>query len=242
MQTVYWIVYCLSANSRAHTLTNTHTHTRTHTRTRTHTHTHTGHSEGLNSSLAVSTIYIYFIDLVSDLYIILKLRKHSLKIHFLFWSVCRCYNWPLLCVKDGKDVLAGHEALFYVSHLQVVQRKHVFLLFFLDNETDNGHLLLSYIDSMPGLLFSIQTWQSFKNQPIKILIRFSTVLTNCIRSFYKLVSQVGKFFIIRHYVGLNLCACLLWDTKEETIRLTVLVVLFHLITMNRDWIFHKVNE
>lgn len=116
----------------------------------------------------------------------IKLKKHSLKIHFLFWSVCRCYNWPLLCVKDGKGMLAGHEALFYVSHLQVVQRKHVFLLFFLDNETDNGHLKsywATYLDSMPRLLFSIQTWQSFEKQSIKILIRFSTVLTNCIRSF-----------------------------------------------------------
>lgn len=41
---------------------------------------------------------------------------------------------PLLCIEDGKHVLAGHEALFYVPDLQVVQRQHVLLLFLLENK------------------------------------------------------------------------------------------------------------
>lgn len=38
---------------------------------------------------------------------------------------------PLLGVEDGKDVLAGHEAFFHVSQLQIVERQHKLLLFFL---------------------------------------------------------------------------------------------------------------
>lgn len=38
---------------------------------------------------------------------------------------------PLFGVKDGEDVLAGHEALFHVSQLQIVERQHELLLFLL---------------------------------------------------------------------------------------------------------------
>lgn len=38
---------------------------------------------------------------------------------------------PLLRVKQCEDVFARHEALLNVSHFQVVQRKHILLLFFL---------------------------------------------------------------------------------------------------------------
>lgn len=38
---------------------------------------------------------------------------------------------PLFSVEDGKDLLAGHEALLQISQLQVVQLQHVLLLFLL---------------------------------------------------------------------------------------------------------------
>lgn len=38
---------------------------------------------------------------------------------------------PLFCIKECKDVLAGHEALLHIPDFQVVQWEHVFLFFFL---------------------------------------------------------------------------------------------------------------
>lgn len=38
---------------------------------------------------------------------------------------------PLFGVEEGKDVLAGHEALLHIAQLQVVHLKHVFLLLLL---------------------------------------------------------------------------------------------------------------
>lgn len=43
----------------------------------------------------------------------------------------RSVHLPLLCVEDGKHVLAGHEALLHVSDLQIVQGQHVLLLLLL---------------------------------------------------------------------------------------------------------------
>ncbi len=49
---------------------------------------------------------------------------------------------PLLRVKDGKHVLAGHEALLHIFDLQIVQRQHVLLLFLLrDPEKAMGEQL-----------------------------------------------------------------------------------------------------
>lgn len=44
---------------------------------------------------------------------------------------------PLLCVKQREDMFARHEALFNITHFQVVQRKHILLLFFLGKTKQN---------------------------------------------------------------------------------------------------------
>lgn len=38
---------------------------------------------------------------------------------------------PLLCVEEGEDMLARHEALLHITELQIVHRQHVLLLFLL---------------------------------------------------------------------------------------------------------------
>lgn len=71
-----------------------------------------------------------------------------------------------------------------------------------------------------GTFFNIHTWQIFEKQ---ILIsNFIIVSTNC------------KQETCHHLLILWLC--LLWDTKEKNLK-SVLVALFHLITMIYDWRF-----
>lgn len=60
-----------------------------------------------------------------------QLLKCSARYCLIEVSAEQHISLPLLCVKQCKDVFAGHEALFHISHFQVVQRQHVLLLFFL---------------------------------------------------------------------------------------------------------------
>lgn len=41
---------------------------------------------------------------------------------------------PLFSIKERKDMLARHKALFHISHFQVVQGEHILLFFFLLRE------------------------------------------------------------------------------------------------------------
>lgn len=48
---------------------------------------------------------------------------------------------PLFCIKECKDVLARHKALFHIPNFQVVQREHILLFFFLERERGAGALI-----------------------------------------------------------------------------------------------------
>lgn len=43
---------------------------------------------------------------------------------------------PLFCIKECKDVLARHKALFHIPNFQIVQGKHILLFFFLLREKE----------------------------------------------------------------------------------------------------------
>ena len=50
----------------------------------------------------------------------------------------------MLRVEEGKDVLAGHEALLHVPQLQVIHGQHVLLLFLLIEEGEGSALAELY--------------------------------------------------------------------------------------------------
>lgn len=59
----------------------------------------------------------------------IKMTSNNKYIYFPFFVLL--FILPLLRVEQRKDVFAGHEAFFHITNLQVVQRQHVLLLFFL---------------------------------------------------------------------------------------------------------------
>lgn len=68
-----------------------------------------------------------------------QLLKCPVRYTFIQLSAEKHILLPLLRVKQCKDMFAGHEALFNITHFQVVQRKHVLLLFLLEKSRSNQH-------------------------------------------------------------------------------------------------------
>lgn len=72
-----------------------------------------------------------------------QLLKCSARYSFMEASAEKHVFLPLLRVKQCKDMFARHEALFNISHFQVVQRKHILLLFFLEENRLKQHYVRS---------------------------------------------------------------------------------------------------